>query len=149
MGHRHLFGYGYFLNERLLRTFCPDAAFVTTAYYDSRRLAVDSHNQLTLRPRAGHRTYGVVWSIPDVELISLGMRLDVPRIYDRIGAFARTLEGSLCISEFLATRDQGVGVLSPRLLASILRSAKRWGFPASYLEEVCQWSTALEQRRAS
>lgn len=148
LGHRHLFGYGYFLNERILRSFCPDATFVDVAFYESRAFAVDSNGCLTLRPRAGHRTYGVVWSVPDVSVYALDLSLSVPRHYDRIGSFARTLDGQLCISEFLATRDQGVGRLDSHALGFIVRAARRWKFPPRYIGEIAQWGDAGSRRRA-
>lgn len=139
LGHRHLFGYGFFLNERIVRSFCPDASFVGVAYYDNRRFAVDAQGRLTLRPRAGHRAYGVVWQVPDVSMYALDLRLSVPRSYDRIGAFARTLQGRLCITEFLATRDRGVGCLEQHTLKFILRAARRWKFPPYYVREIEAW----------
>lgn len=149
LGHRHLFGYGLFLNERIVRSFCSDASFVGVAYYDNRRFAVDSRGCLTLRPRAGHRTYGVIWQVPDVSVYALDLRLSVPRLYDRIGAFARTLQGQLCISEFLATRDQGTGCLEQRTLGFILRAARRWEFPSTYLNEIESWGGRAQLRRVN
>lgn len=149
IGHRHLFAYGFFLNERIVRSFCPNASFVGIAYYDNRCFAVDSQGCLTLRPRAGHRTYGVIWQVPDVSVYALDLRLSVPRFYDRIGAFARTLQGQLCISEFLATRDQGTGCLEKRALEFILRAAGRWEFPSDYLSEIESWGGHAQLWRAS
>lgn len=148
LGHRHLFGYGFFLNQRIVRSFCPDASFVGVAYYDNRRFTVDAQGYLTLRPRAGHRTYGVIWQVPDVSVYALDQRLCVPRFYDRTGAFARTLKGQLCISEFLATRDQGTGCLESHALSFILRAARRWEFPSAYLTEIASWGGNAQQRRA-
>lgn len=148
LGHRHLFGYGFFLNQRIVRSFCPDASFFGIAHYDNRRFAVDAQGYLTLRPRAGHRTYGVIWQVPDVSVYALDLRLSVPRLYDRIGAFARTLQGQLCISEFLATRDQGTGCLEKRALEFILRAARRWEFPSDYLSEIESWGGHAQLRRA-
>lgn len=149
LGHRHLFDYGFFLNERIVRSFCPNVSFVGIAYYDNRRFAVDAQGCLTLRPRAGHRTYGVIWQVPDVSVYALDLRLSVPRLYDRIGAFARTLQGQLCISEFLATKDQGTGFLERRALKFILRAARRWEFPSDYLSEIESWGGRAQRRWAN
>jgi len=140
MGYRHLFVYGPYLDEDLLRERCPDPEFVALAHYDSRRFMINSGGIATALPRKGYRVYGVVWSLAEIGLAALDIHAGVPHQYDRFGSFARTADGQLCVSEFYATRNQVSGQAEPAYLRPIIAAARRWKFPEQYIEEIASWA---------
>jgi hypothetical protein len=140
MGYRHLFVYGAYLDENLLRERCPDPEFVTLAHYDNRRFMINSEGLATASPRQGYRVYGVVWSVPEIGLAALDIHAGVPHWHDRFGAFARTASGQLCVSEFFATRNRTLGRADPAYLHPIIAAAWRWKFPQQYIEEIGGWA---------
>jgi hypothetical protein len=144
MGYRHLFVYGPLLDEDLLRERCPDPELITVAHYDSRRFIINSDGIATAFPRRGHRVYGVVWRVHEIGLTALDIHAGVPYRHDRFGAFARTADGELCVSEFYAARNHTPGTANPSYLEPIIAAARRWKFPDSYLEEIAGWAGRTE-----
>ncbi len=140
MGYRHLFVYGPYLDEDLLRERCPDLEFITVAHYDSRCFMINSDGVATAFPRRDHRVYGVVWSVHEIGLAALDIHAGVPHEHDRFGSFAKTAAGQLCVSEFYATRNRTPGRASPSYLRPILKAARRWEFPQDYLDELASWA---------
>ncbi len=140
MGHRHLFVYGPYLDEDLLRERCPDPEFLTLAHYESRRFMINSDGIATAFPRKDHRVYGVVWSVPEIGLAALDIHAGVPHHHDRFGSFCRTADGQLCVSEFYATRNHAPGKANPDYLRPILDAARHWKFPEPYLDEIAGWA---------
>src|SRR5260370_885355 len=136
MGHRHLFVYGPLLDEGLLRERCPDPEFITVAHYDSRRFMVNSDGIATAFPRRDHRVYGIIWCVHEIGLTALDIHAGVPHWHDRFGAFARTADGQLCVSEFYAARNHAPGKADPAYLQPIIATARRWKFPNSSIEEM-------------
>jgi hypothetical protein len=109
MGYMHLFVYGPYLDEGLLRDRCPDPEFLTLAHYDIRRFKINSEGLATACPRRGYRVYGVVWSVSEIGLAALGIHAGVPHWHDRFGAFARTASGQLRVAEFYGARNRTPG----------------------------------------
>ena len=106
MGHRHLFVYGPYLDEGLLRERCPDPEFLTLAHYDSRRFIINSEGLATACPRRGYRVYGVVWSVPEIGLAALDIHAGVPHWHDGSG---RSLEPQAANSALLSSTAPATG----------------------------------------
>lgn len=140
MGHRHLFVYGPYLDEGLLRERCPDPEFVTLAHYDNRQFMINLEGLSTARPRRGYRVYGVVRSVPEIGLAALDIHAGVPHWHDRFGAFARTASGQLCVAELYGARNRTPGRADPAYLQPIIAAARRWKFPQQYIEEIGGWA---------
>ena len=149
IGHRHLFVYGPYLNEDLLRKRCPDPEFITVAHYDRRRFMINSDGIATAFPRRNHRVYGVIWQVHEIGLTALDIHAGVPHRHDRFGTFARTADGQLCVSEFYATRNRTPGKADPAYLLPIIEAARRWKFPDSYIEEIAGWSESEPRAQKS
>jgi hypothetical protein len=129
MGHRHLFAYGPYLDENLLRERCPDPEFLTLAHYDSRRFMINSDGLATACPRRGYRLYGVVWSVQVIGLAALDIHAGVPHQHDRFGSFARTANGQLCVAEFYAARTAPRAEPTPPISSRSSRLPGAGSFP--------------------
>ena len=110
---------------------------------------INSDGIATAFPRKGHRVYGVVWSVPDIGLAALDIHAGVPHLHDRFGSFCRTADGKLCVSEFYATRNRAPGKAAPGYLRSILKAARRWNFPKSYIDEIAGWAQSEPKVRSA
>lgn len=138
-GRRLLFAYDELMGESVIRERCPDPVFITTARILSRRFIVNSDGLASIVPRRDYTVHGIIWEVHDVAMTCLDIRLGVPSVYERFGAFARDPAGTLIVSEFHATRNRQSGVANPNYLSVIIEAAQKYGFPADYVEQIQGW----------
>jgi hypothetical protein len=138
-GHRLLFTFDELMDESVIRERCPDPVFITTAQILSRRFIVNSDGLASIVPRRDYAVHGIIWEVHDVAMTCLDIRLGVPSVYERFGAFARNDAGTLIVSEFHATRNGQFGVAHPSYLSVIVEAARKWEFPDGYVEQIQGW----------
>jgi|GEM_PF-1614926 len=140
-GYRNFFSHADFMAEERLRELGSEAEFVSVAHFESRRWIVNSDGVASIVPRRGHRIYGVIWRLPEVEMAALDLFLEVPQVFDRYGALAHLPNGRRIAAEFYAARNHELGSASPDYLEPILKTGRQFGFPEPYLEEISGWSS--------
>jgi len=139
--YRHVFAYDGLMAEARIWELCPDARFVTTARYLSKRFVINDEGVATLVPRRDVSVYGVVWEISDIAQTGLDIRLGMPGVCDRYGSFARGPAGELVLSEYYGARNnRTLGKASHEYLRPILDAARHSEFPQSYLDEIAAWT---------
>jgi hypothetical protein len=117
----------------------PDPIFVTTARITSRRFIVNADGIPSMVPRRSYTVYGAVFDLDVPALTCLSLRLGFPSMVERYGGFVRDPNGTLMVVEFHAARNHRVGRASPDCISAIVASAQHYGFPESYVEELCEW----------
>jgi hypothetical protein len=83
--------------------------------------------------------WGVVYSLEDISLTCLSLRIGFPTTYERFGGFVRDAAGQLMVVEFFSPRDQRPGRALPDTISPIVAAAQQWSFPETYLDELREW----------
>jgi hypothetical protein len=121
--------FDHLMDQTILAQHAPDPVFVSRARMSGRRFLINQDGQPSMAPRRGHVVHGLVFELEDVGLTCLSLQLGVPSTYERYGAFARDVHGTLMAVEFHATRDQRPGKGSPDHIASIMAYWSAMEFP--------------------
>jgi hypothetical protein len=141
MGYRFVLLFDELMDGERLRKFLPSPTFIGVGYYESRRWIINSSGRASILPRRGHRVYGTVWKLHEIEVAALDMHYGVPEIFERYGSFATFADGRRCTSEFYSARDRQVGAVDPEYLRQVTGVGRQLEFPDSYLEELSAWTS--------
>lgn len=140
-GFRHLLAHSDLMVEERLRELGSEAEFVSVAHFESRRWIVNTDGVASIVPRRGHRVYGVIWRLPEIEMPALDLFLEVPHLFDRYGALAYLANGRRISAEYYVARNHEMGSATQEYLEPILKTGRQFGFPESYLDEISGWSS--------
>jgi hypothetical protein len=140
-GHSLLFVYDQLLNEDRLRSRVPHPDLFCRARLTNSRCLVNRNGVITLMPRLGYVTHGVIWEIRDDEFRNLDQQFLVPNVTERRGAFAKSRHGQLVPVEFYRALDTTPGRVDVTTHLRMLALAHEWRFPLDYIEEIESWPT--------
>lgn len=135
------FAYGSNMDPVQMRVRCPGARILGTAVLEGFRWIINTDGYATVIPSPGHTVYGVLWELTPVHLAALDEYEGLPEnLYWRTEIMVETLnarEPRQAIIYFARSEEPGQPV--PDYTEHIIRTAKEFVFPESYLRELAQW----------
>lgn len=143
-----VFAYGSVMKKNEMKNTCPGAVNKGTAYFPRHRLVFSGssrcwgcHGAANLIDDSGCDVWGVLWEIPEEDLIKLNKREGVcSRTYLPFEKEVITHEGS-CTSAFIYLRPIKLEENAPRedYAQIILDGANENNLPAEYQDKLRRW----------
>jgi gamma-glutamylcyclotransferase (GGCT)/AIG2-like uncharacterized protein YtfP len=135
------FAYGSNMDPLQMRVRCPGARIVSSATLANHRWIINSAGYATVIPSPGSLVYGVLWELTGEHLATLDEYEGLPEdIYWRTETTVTSLDNAepvLAIIYFARSEEPGNPV--PDYTEHILRTARDFVFPESYLREIAQF----------
>ena len=138
------FGYGSNLNQGFLRQYCPSAEFVMKAYlpnyevqfrfWSKRRLGGIS----TIIEKPGGLVHGVIYNVPEEELLDLDVLESVPQgLYRREAFLVLGEDGGWHEADlYRVARPQGPFTPSRGYVELMLSGAREHGLDPGYIKKI-------------
>ena len=135
------FAYGSNMDPLQMRDRCPGASILSAATLAHHRWIINTDGYATVIPAPGHTVYGVLWTLTATNLAVLdayeGMHED---LYWRTEIEVVSLTDQQPLSALIYfARSQQEGRPVPDYTEHILRTARDFVFPESYLRELAQF----------
>ncbi len=135
------FAYGSNTDPEQMRERCPGAKMLPTAELPGYRWIINTDGYATVIPAPGETVYGVLWDLQVAHLAKLDLYEAVPQgLYwrEEISVVTRdTQEVVPCLIYFARSQQEGRPV--PDYMEHILRCARDFGFPESYIHQLAQF----------
>ncbi len=132
------FAYGSNMDPQQMRIRCPGARVQGTAMLAHYRWIINSAGYATIIPSPAHTVYGVLWELTPAHLAALddyeGLAED---IYWRTEIMVQKLNDHQPLRTIIYfARSEKLGKPVPDYTEHIIRTAKEFVFPESYLREL-------------
>ncbi|MDP2332158.1 MAG: gamma-glutamylcyclotransferase family protein [Reyranella sp.] len=137
-GRHMVFTYDEAMDDGVVRARCPDPKFVCTARCTGRRIIFGPTGASVIHA-LGREVYGAVWEVDAAGLAGLDASMGAPGVKERRGAFVRTSEGRLLVTDIYALTNPELGEPDPALVLRIAELGGRLGFPIGYKEQIRGW----------
>jgi len=135
------FAYGSNMDPAQMRVRCPGARVVGTATLANHRWIINSAGYATVIPSPGHTVYGVLWELTPAHLATLDEYEGLPEdIYWRTEIMVDSLTELKPVRAIIYfARSEIPGQPVPDYTEHIIRTARDFVFPESYVRELAQW----------
>lgn len=135
------FAYGSNMDPVQMRVRCPGARAIGTATLANHRWIINSAGYATVIPSPGHTVYGVLWELTPAHLATLDEYEGLPEdIYWRTEIMVDSLTEQKPLRAIIYfARSEKLGQPVPDYTEHIIRTAKDFVFPESYIRELGQW----------
>jgi len=135
------FAYGSNMDPAQMRVRCPGARIVGTATLGDHRWIINSAGYATVIPSPGHTVYGVLWELTPAHLATLDDYEGLPEdLYWRTETMVDSLTEQKPVQAIIYfARSEVEGQPVPDYTGHIIRTAKDFVFPESYISELALW----------
>jgi len=135
------FAYGSNMDPAQMRVRCPGAKVQGTAMLTHYRWIINSAGYATVIPSPNHTVYGVLWELTPAHLATLDEYEGLPEnLYWRTEIMVETLNDHHPLRAIIYfARSEEPGQPVPAYTEHIIRTAKDFVFPESYLQELADF----------
>lgn len=136
----YYFAYGMNMDPEHMARLCPGMEPLGTGCLEGFRFAINRRGFATFLPDPGAAVHGVIWRLVPVHESRLDRFEGVDEgLYWRDFVPIRLAEGSLRQALTYRATDPEPGRPDPEYLEQIVRGARAFGLPETYLEELIRW----------
>jgi gamma-glutamylcyclotransferase (GGCT)/AIG2-like uncharacterized protein YtfP len=134
------FAYGSNIVQAQMRSRCPGALMLDTARLGQYRFIINRLGVATVVPATNSTVYGVLWELTAAHEHALDEYEGVAEgWYYKARISVKSAADIVQHAMIYLAYDQVAGVPLPGYLEAIVAAAEAYGFPATYVRELCTW----------
>jgi gamma-glutamylcyclotransferase (GGCT)/AIG2-like uncharacterized protein YtfP len=134
------FAYGSNMSREAMRRRCPGAQVLGRARLDGWGFIISADGYASIRPHPGRVVHGVIWRVGPRELAALNAYESVTSGLYRRCMLPVCQDGKRRAALTYVGREDVPGRPRPGYLEIIIRAARDWDFPSTYIGELARWS---------
>ncbi|MGP0089586.1 MAG: gamma-glutamylcyclotransferase family protein [Xanthobacteraceae bacterium] len=134
------FAYGSNMSREAMGRRCPGAHVLGRARLDGWGFIITADGYASIRPHPGRTVHGVLWRVGPRELAALNAYESVASGLYRRCMLPVCQDGKRRAALIYIGRDDVPGRPRPGYLQIVIKAARDWDLPNSYIRELARWS---------